>query len=172
MTRHYQWTLSCIDNFSNCIYIFFINCWIWYIATNKLAFLIIIIPFHKTILSILCKVKHYWTWTTCRCDIKCARYSPCYFIGSAYLVTPLCYWLSDTYNIGFLESITSQRFARHLTHYHNHWSAIHHCITDTSNCIGCAWTRSNYHHACLTTHACITLRSVCCTLFVAHQDML
>ena len=78
----------------------------------------------------------------------------------------------DTDHVGFLESISTDHGAWHLTGQHHHRNGIHIGSGNTGDGIGCARTRGYQHHTGFTGGAGIAVGHMSSRLLVTNQDVL
>ena len=127
---------------------------------------------HHRCLSILRKVEHHRTWTTCTCDIERTAHCPCHIFSTTYLIAPLGDWVGHIDHIDLLKCICTQHSCSYLTAYHHHRGRIDHRISHTCDGVCCTWSAGHDGTSHLARHTRITLRCMNSTLLVTDQNVI
>ena len=140
-----------------------------HIAADEIA--LGILELGKSSLRILGKVQHHRSRTTCTGNVECPCHCPGHVFGTPDLIIPFGNRSSETYDVGLLKCVRSERTGGHLSRNHHNRGRIGHCVGYTRDDVGRARTGGNEDNSGGILHPCIALGRVYGSLLVADEYM-
>ena len=143
----------------------------WFISPY-LYLLTVFYTFEICVLHISWNVNQNRARSACGSNVKCFSYNPWNICGVLNQIRMLGKWLGGTGNICLLKSIRSNKISVNLPCNGDKWNRIQISGSDSSDHIGCSWTRGCQTDAYLAGLSWITAGVMWSCLFIPDQHML